>query len=212
MSFGKYLFLFSITVLILAGCNSVSDISRKSNTSTSFVKAESQRYQIMGRGVLSEKTMLDYLTKYNKKIPQRKAAYIIRTYIWESAYEGVNHDVAFAQMCHETNFLRFGGDVSAVQNNFCGLGTTGNSVVGYCFTDIKTGIRAHIQHLKAYSSTKPLTNRCVDPRFALIKRGSAKSIFDLTGKWAVDINYGKSLQKKIIALIDMENESRQKQN
>lgn len=208
MSVGKYFFLISISVLVLAGCHSVYDSSRSSGEGPIFIKTVPQRYSIMGKGAISENTLLNYLTRANKRISQRKASYIVRTYIWECAYEGVNHDVAFAQMCHETNFLRFGGDVSAVQNNFCGLGTTGNSVVGHCFPDIKTGIRAHVQHLKAYASTKPLVNRCVDPRFALIKRGSARSVSELTGKWAIDGNYGRSLQKKIDAMIDMENKSR----
>ncbi len=208
MRASKYFLLISFFILVLAGCNSVSDSSRKTNVKTSFLRTEAKRYQIMGKGSISENTLLTYLTKNNKKISRRKAAYIVRTYIWECAYEGVNHDVAFVQMCHETNFLRFGGDVSADQNNFCGLGTIGNSVVGHCFPDIKTGIRAHVQHLKAYASIKPLVNRCVDPRFALVIRGSAKDIFDLTGKWATDSNYGKSLQKKLDTLIDMENEAR----
>ena len=36
--------------------------------------------------------------------------------------KGSNSDVAFAQMCLETGFLRFGGLVTMDMNNFCGLG------------------------------------------------------------------------------------------
>jgi hypothetical protein len=120
--------------------------------------------------------MLKYLMNVNVTIPKKKAAYVVRTYILEASYEGVNHDVAFVQMCHETNFLRFGGDVSPSQNNFCGLGTISSSNVGVSFPDIRTGIRAHIQHLKAYASSRALSHRCVDPRFMLIRRGSARCL------------------------------------
>lgn len=210
MNVSKYFFLISVSVLILAGCHSVCDSSHPSQEkSEAIIRTKPQRYQVMGKGVISEHTMLEYLMKINKHISHRKALYIVRTYIWECAYEGVNHDVAFAQMIHETNFLRFGGTVSPKQNNFCGLGTTCSWEVGHCFPDIKTGIRAHVQHLKAYGSTKALVNRCVDPRFALVKRGSGKNVFELTSKWSVgDGNYGQSLRKKIDTMIDMENESR----
>ncbi len=68
----------------------------------------------------------------------------------EAIQEGVNPDLAFIQMCHETGFLRFDGTVDKSQNNYCGLGATGNGVKGSTFLDQKEGVRAHIQHLKAY--------------------------------------------------------------
>jgi LysM repeat protein len=55
---------------------------------------------------------------------------------------------------------------------------------GNWFADQSTGIKAQIQHLKCYSSTEPLNNECVDPRFNLVTRGIAPYITDLGGKWA----------------------------
>ncbi|MDR3273888.1 MAG: glucosaminidase domain-containing protein, partial [Puniceicoccales bacterium] len=162
----------------------------------------------MGKGGVSEGAMVKYLREYNRKISQRKAVHIVRTYVEESSREGINHDVAFIQMCHETDFLRFSGTVSPSQNNFCGLGTVSESVAGYFFPNIRTGIRAHIQHLKAYASSESLANRCVDPRFTLVRRNSASDIFELTGKWAADKRYGELLKKKMDCLIDMENAHR----
>jgi hypothetical protein len=161
-------------------------------------------YNIMGVGKSTERMLFRYMRQHNTTIGKQKLKYIIRTYISESAYEGINHDVAFIQMCHETNFLKFGGAVKANQNNFCGLGTLNYDVSGACFFTIKDGIRAHIQHLKAYGSRLPLNNSCIDPRFDLIPRGSAKSVCDLTGKWAVDGRYGEALQQKIDALLGVE--------
>ena len=119
----------------------------------------------------------------------------------EAGYEGVNGDVLFAQVMLETNYLRFGNDVRPEQCNFGGLGATGNGNPGLSFRDVRTGIRAQVQHLKAYGSHEPLNNACVDPRFLLVTRGSAPTIFDLSGKWAASRTYGESLDRIIRHLL-----------
>ena len=119
----------------------------------------------------------------------------------EAGYEGVNGDVLFAQVMLETNYLRFGNDVKPEQCNFGGLGATGNGNPGLSFRDVRTGIRAQVQHLKAYGSHEPLNNACVDPRFLLVTRGSAPTIFDLSGKWAASRTYGESLDRIIRQLL-----------
>ena len=85
----------------------------------------------------------------------------------------------------ETGWLRFGGSVSAGQCNFGGLGSTGSGVAGASFDSVGIGLRAQTQHLKAYASTDPLLGGCVDPRFSMVKRGSAQYLTQLNGKWAV---------------------------
>ena len=119
----------------------------------------------------------------------------------EAGYEGVNGDVLFAQVMLETNYLRFGNDVKPEQCNFGGLGATGNGNPGLSFSDVRTGIRAQVQHLKAYGSHEPLNNACVDPRFLLVTRGSAPTIFNLSGKWAASQTYGESLDRIIRQLL-----------
>jgi hypothetical protein len=156
----------------------------------------------MGMGIATEEMMFNYVREYNKKIGPQKLVYIIRTYILESKNEGVSHDVAFIQMCHETNFLRFGGAVLPSQNNFCGLGTISYDICGACFFTIRDGIRAHIQHLKAYGSKLPLNSSCLDPRFDIVERGCAKDIHGLTGKWASDGNYGNALKLKLDSMLN----------
>ena len=108
-----------------------------------------------------------------------------KTLIAEASYEGVRPEVLFAQVMVETGWLRFGGSVSADQCNFGGLGSTGNGVAGASFDSVGIGLRAQTQHLKAYASTDPLLGDCVDPRFSMVKRGSAKYLTQLNGKWAV---------------------------
>ena len=79
-------------------------------------------------------------------------------------------------MCNETYFLQFDGDVKVEQCNFAGIGATGGGVPGNTFADVRTGIRAQVQHLKAYASTAKLTQACVDPRFQYVKRGTCKYV------------------------------------
>lgn len=122
----------------------------------------------------------------------------------EADAEGVKAEVLFAQVILETNGLRFGGDVSAIQCNFGGLGATGNGVAGETFPDVRTGLRAQTQHLKAYASTEALNNPCVDTRFSYVTRGCAPYIEWLAipknpyGKgWAADADYGDKLLRII---------------
>ena len=121
-------------------------------------------------------------------------------YYEEATREGIRPEVAFAQCMKETGFLRFGGDVKIEQFNFAGIGATGNGNPGNSFPDVRTGVRAHIQHLKAYASTDPLTQECVDPRFNYVTRGVAPYVEWLAIAanpyhvgWASDPNYGVSI-------------------
>ena len=108
-----------------------------------------------------------------------------KTLIAEASFEGVRPEVLFAQVMIETGWLRFGGNVSAGQCNFGGLGSTDSGVAGASFDSVGIGLRAQAQHLKAYASTDPLLGDCVDPRFSMVKRGSAQHLTQLDGKWAV---------------------------
>ena len=158
------------------------------------VKFVNPSVEIAKHGVLSIDIMASYLHNNNPEISLQKSREIATLYFEEAKLEGINHDVAFSQMCLETGFLRFGGDVDSTQNNFCGLGVTGKGVKGLSFEDERKGIRAHIQHLKAYATTQNPKTEIVDTRFKFVKRGSAKRVEDLTGKWAADKNYGKKIQ------------------
>jgi N-acetylmuramoyl-L-alanine amidase len=111
----------------------------------------------------------------------------------EGAKLGVRGDIAFAQSIKETGWFRFTGDVKSSQNNFAGIGATGNGVPGNSFPSAQIGVRAQIQHLYAYASTAPLNDTKVDPRFDYVNRGSATSWQGLNGKWASAAGYGESV-------------------
>ena len=126
-------------------------------------------------------------------------------YLSEGEAEGVRGDIAFAQSCLETGNFGFSGSaVTLEQNNFCGMGVTVNGRKGNSFDTAQLGIRAQVQHLKAYACTDELVNVKVDPRFRYVARGSAPYVEWLgiqenpQGKgWASSAGYGK----KILAIL-----------
>lgn len=150
--------------------------------------------EIISQGLLPKSTMVRFLWLNNQKLELNEIEAIANFYIKEAALEGVNHDIAFIQMVLETGYLQFKGDVKKNQNNFCGLGAIGNGAAGSSFSSMEMGVRAHIQHLKVYASTEELKNEKVSVRTGNVKRGSAKNIYDLAGKWATDPLYGKKLE------------------
>ncbi|MGD1948083.1 MAG: N-acetylmuramoyl-L-alanine amidase [Leptolyngbyaceae cyanobacterium] len=152
--------------------------------------------QIMGHGNASELSLMVFL-KNNNEQALRDFPDLHKIYRQEGVIEGVNYDIAFCQMCVETTFLRFGGDVKASQNNFAGIGALGGAAAGAAFPSARIGVRAQIQHLKAYASKEPLVQELVDPRFRFVSRGSAVLVDQLSGRWAADPNYGK----KIMAMV-----------
>lgn len=152
--------------------------------------------RIMAIGNTSETQMQVFLKNDN---PQALVQFpdIAKLYREEAAIEGVNYDIAFAQMCLETDFLRFGKGVSPAQNNFASLGDADGSPGGASFPSARIGVRAQIQHLKAYGSVEPLVLEVVDPRFRFITRGIAPLVQQLSGRWSSDMNYGD----RILAIV-----------
>jgi hypothetical protein len=149
---------------------------------------------IMGTGYMSAGQLVSFFMECNPDADEQKVTRLASLYIEECAVEGVNSDIAFIQMCLETGFLRFGGLVTPEMNNFCGLGATGAEERGVSLPDERTGVRAHVQHLKAYGSTEPLVGELVDPRFGyVVPRGKSPDIFGLAGTWAMDPDYGFKL-------------------
>lgn len=124
-----------------------------------------------------------------------------RHYLQLCRLEGVNMAVAIAQMIHETDYLRFTGSVRAVQYNYAGLGATGGGNPGLSFPDMRTGVAAHVQHIKAYANDMALVTPLVDPRFQLVRRGSAPTVRSLTGRWATDPEYGEKLVAHLAAML-----------
>ena len=166
-------------------------------------------YQITGTSSVTVSQMVKYYNTYSSIVYPSAAltkggATNIETFCKiikeEADAENIKADVVFIQAMLETGYLKFGGDVKISQFNFAGLGATGNGVAGNSFKDVRTGIRAQVQHLKAYANKEALKNTCVDVRFSYVARGSAPYVEWLGiqenpngGGWAASKNYGNDL-------------------
>ena len=156
--------------------------------------------KIMGNAVATAEQMEAYLKATNPSVAQ-SVLDMVPLYLSEGKTEVVRGDVAFAQSCLETGNFGFSGSaVTLDQNNFCGMGVTSNGVKGNSFDTPQLGIRAQVQHLKAYASTEALKNACVDPRFQYVTRGCAEYVEWLGQKenpdgkgWATGAGYGEKI-------------------
>ncbi len=173
----------------------------------SAVKSKAAAHEIMGTSSVTVDQMVSYYNKrytfpadtYRDKGADSAEAFF-KILKEEAEAEGVRADVLFAQVMLETGGLTFGGDVQAGQCNFGGLGAVGGGAAGETYADVRTGLRAQVQHLKAYASTEGLNNACVDTRFQYVSRGTARYVEWLAipqnpyGKgWAADADYGTKL-------------------
>jgi len=127
---------------------------------------------------------------------------LVEMYLTEGQAEGVRGDVAFVQAILETGWFSFPGRVPPEANNFAGLGATDGTSAYATFADARTGVRAHIQHLRAYAdptatscTVPPLRNSCVDPRFDLVSpKGKAPTWNQFgNGVWATDPSYASKI-------------------
>lgn len=133
-----------------------------------------------------------------------------QTLVEEAKVEGVRGEIVFAQVMLETNWLRFGGDVSVEQCNFAGIGAVGGGAKGNDLRmdldgdgssdGVRAGLRVQVQHLKAYASTSSLVNRQIDPRYSYVRHGSVTVVQGLgipdypTGVgWAAAAGYGMNI-------------------
>jgi len=162
---------------------------------------------ILGGPMATEEQCVKYLLRTNPNpnisvSPRELVSY----YYSEGRREGVRPDVAFAQALKETGFFRYGGTVTPDQNNYCGLGTTSAYVKGAYFPSAEIGVRAHIQHLLAYASTRRPAAAIVDPRYQLVRSAYGANTLgrweDLNGRWAVPgHSYGQSILSMFNAIL-----------
>lgn len=139
----------------------------------------------------------------NANVPDIRS--FCQIYYDEATAEGVDPALAFTQAMKETGFLKFTGQVKIEQFNFAGMGVTGAGTNGDSYQNVREGIRAHVQHLKAYAVKNPaFANQVVDKRyspwFAANRSGTAPYIEWLGISenpsgfgWAAEKGYGYSI-------------------
>ena len=191
-----FILLWGLSIVLASGNVKYTPVQ------TNFLKIETLLdLTIMGAPIATKEQCVNYLYRHNSfPLINTTPKQLVDYYYAEGGMEGIRPDLAFAQALHETGNFRYGGDVISLQNNYCGLGTTGNGVKGAWFPSVEIGIRAQIQHLLAYTTTRMPTLSMVDPRYELVKRtekfGQSYTWTDLNGKWAVPgKTYGQMILK-----------------
>lgn len=159
-------------------------------------------HSIAGEAVATAAQMVAYI-KAKRPDVEQSVIDMIPLYLSEGKTEGIAGDIAFAQSCVETGNFAFPSETCAVtlaQNNFAMMGVTSTFAKGESFATPQLGIRAQIQHLKAYANSEALVGECVDPRFEYVTRGSAPYVEWLgqqenpNGKgWATAKGYGAKI-------------------
>lgn len=147
---------------------------------------------ILGKSVLTADQLYNYIKKNN---PDFNYA-IPYAFIKLGEIYGIRGDIACCQSIVETGWFKFiGSSVSPEQNNFCGLGATGNGAAGCKFDTVEIGVEAQLQHLYAYACTQdiPTGRKLYDPRFKYVTRGIAPRWVDLNNRWCTGPDYGEKI-------------------
>ncbi len=156
--------------------------------------------RIMDQGQLTAEQLAAYFISRNSEADRAHIIQFAQYYIDEAAAEGINSDVAFAQMCLETGYLKFGNLVTKEMHNYCGLGSIDKDNPGVSFATMQEGVRAHIQHLQAYATKEDqkLNNPVIDPRYDWPHKSKyITDISGLAGNWATDPKYSEKLENLI---------------
>ncbi|MCR4631716.1 MAG: glucosaminidase domain-containing protein [Treponema sp.] len=189
----------SLFALIFSGCKSIPQKNKE--------KIPPLSRKLLDQGRLTAPQLAEFFLMNNPEEDLEHITQFAQYYIDESTCEGINSDAAFAQMCLETGFLRFGGLVQAEWHNYCGLGAMDAEHPGEIFETEELGVRAHIQHLQAYATTEDvlLNNELIDPRYNWVhKTKFVEDIWGLAGTWATDPLYGSKLNDILSRMEEME--------
>jgi len=147
--------------------------------------------------------LMEYVKSRNPGLAA-KFAKIAVLYMHHGEALNIRWDQAFFQMLVETNYLQYGRDVSIDQNNFAGLGATGNGEPGERFSNVSDGVKAHLQHVLMYAGV-PIENPVAErtrkvQEWGILNKwrkriGRPLTFTDLTRKWSPgDRGYSKDIK------------------
>jgi hypothetical protein len=171
-------------------------------SSTSRIPAATDQFPvyIMGSGRLRRDAVVSYIVNKGSAMNRQQVNTLVGLYIKEAGEEGVNHDIAIAQMCYATKSLSNWQLLNT--RNYGGLNTDlGISVkYGSWHGNMEEGVRAHIQHLKGYASPVRPQKDIVDGRYNLLVtsgyRGRYETLDSLFAVWSPhNPNYGYEIRK-----------------
>ncbi len=133
--------------------------------------------------------------------PAVPVAELARLFIEEGNREGVAGDRAFIQAVLETGWFRFSDRVPPTFHNYAGIGAVDGGSTAEQFPDARTGVRAQIQHLRAYATPGMRSANFASPiaaartRLVLSYIAGKATMWSQMGKgnWATDPDYATKL-------------------
>jgi hypothetical protein len=155
--------------------------------------APSRNELLMEPGISSQGDIVALIASKNCVTPPWYIVEVVKTYFCEAAFEGINHDIAIAQMLYATDYLK--NVQRTAVHNYSGM-------LNVSFCDMTIGIRAHIQHLKFYAVGSLVDNRRnVDPRYPILKAngylGRVRTLEDLCRRWSESPVYLSIIRSKL---------------
>jgi hypothetical protein len=166
----------------------------------------STRTPVMQRDRLTADDMVAWFRDHEPRTSSYRASVpvseLARLFIEEGRAEGVAGDIAFAQSVLETGWFRWPshGQVTPTHNNFSGIGACdGGTCTVAQFRSARIGVRAQIQHLRAYAdptvTTSNLAHPLESPRFHLVNPKGRAPYWEQygSGNWATDPAYGSKI-------------------
>lgn len=157
----------------------------KSQSSQQSEQSSITKTPILGTAVATVDQLEKLIHDNNSDAP-----YLAQIFKEEGEKEGVRWDIAVCQSIHETGYFEYGGIVTADMNNYSGLGALNSNTTGQAakFDEPRLGVRAQIQHLKAYAGGSEFSEEIIDPRYSILVDndlvGVAPNWEDLSGRWA----------------------------
>lgn len=177
-----------------------SGTAAKRNLSAIYILPKGYKdITIKGKAQASKKQAAQLIAANNAYLPIGCSVGEIVDLYWEEAErEGIRPDMALSQALLETGYFNFGGSVEPWQHNYCGLGTIGSGVQGAAFRTPREGVRAHIQHLLAYTSHDLPKTKLIDPRYdkahnLRLEKGLITKWSGLNWTWAMGGEYAEKI-------------------
>jgi hypothetical protein len=163
------------------------------NISTNPKIVVPRRNELMEPGISRQNDIVALIASKNCVTPRWYIVEVVKTYFCEAAFEGINHDIAIAQMLYATDYLK--NVQRTAVHNYSGM-------LNVSFCDMTIGIRAHIQHLKFYAVGSLVDNRRnVDPRYSIIKAnhylGTVTTLEGLCMRWSESPVYLSIIRSKL---------------
>lgn len=164
---------------------------------------EVERYPLLVTGQFNPDidSVISRIAQKNPSVEKDEISHIVYAYFSEALAEDVNPLVAIAQMLYHTKYLAAKGIMEKTYN-FGLLGSNDEN----SFSSRSEGIRAHVQHIKAYSKAKIKSGSIVDPRYAILERegltGTKTFLRELVDSWYVEGRRDKAYAG-IVAILEL---------